>query len=242
MLPISKLAPCEQLDFLKHQINNLLDKHPKPKYKLTLNERKAIQQLKNNKDITIVEADKGKAAVVIDKTEYQTLVDKSLNDETTYRQLTKDPTNSYEANHKLYLKNLRESKQLHKTLFDQLNPINCTAPYARATIKIHKNPIKICVLVCSRGSVYYNTARYLAQLLYPIAKTAKSYIKDSATFCQQLNETKTTSGQLISYDVVDLFTNVPRNKAIDALRSKVEEIKDTLRGSFERTFLFLMKK
>ena len=56
---------------------------------LSNNENKAIKELKENTNISIVSADKGQATVIIDS-DY--LNDNTLSDVTTYRKITKDPT------------------------------------------------------------------------------------------------------------------------------------------------------
>ncbi|XP_071105279.1 uncharacterized protein [Haliotis cracherodii] len=96
-------------------------------------------------------------------------------------------------------------------------------PYARATIKVHKQPVKVRLLVCSRKTVHYNTAQYLARLLAPLGKTAKSFITDSTEFCRKIS-TITEPGTLVNYDVVDLFTNVPRDEALSILRRRIEAV------------------
>ncbi|XP_067671794.1 uncharacterized protein [Haliotis asinina] len=99
--------------------------------------------------------------------------------------------------------------------------------YARATVKIHKNPVKTRILVCSRDTVFYSTAQHLSHVLSPLGKTAKSFITDSTDFCSKLRELSNT-GPIVSYDVVDLFTNVPREEALTALRERLSQLEQPL--------------
>lgn len=223
---LQQLAPNGNIDYLRHQITNILKNAKPPKSNLTTAERKAISELRKDKSITITEADKGKAAVIMDTPDFIQLVNKTVSDTTTYKIIPKDPTAKLERKHKKNLKQLHQNNEINDTIFNQLNPINCQAPYARATIKIHKNPPKSRILVCSRGSVYYNTAQFLSRLLAPLGKEGNSYIKDSATFVSNLQQTN-PSGTMVSYDVVDLFTNIPLDEALEVLRSKLQtSIKD----------------
>ncbi len=65
-----------------------------PTSNITPAERQALQTLQDNKDIMILPADKGRAVVVLDKSEYQQKAQALLNDTNTYKKLSKDPTNS----------------------------------------------------------------------------------------------------------------------------------------------------
>ncbi|XP_067658221.1 uncharacterized protein [Haliotis asinina] len=64
------------------------------------------------------------------------------------------------------------------------------------------------------------TTLFLSSLLAPFGKDGKSYISDSSSFVNQLKESNLT-GTVVSYDVVDLFTNIPLKEALDILRSKL---------------------
>ncbi|XP_046585127.1 uncharacterized protein LOC124292119 [Haliotis rubra] len=178
---------------------------------LTKEERRAITELRNDPDITITEADKGKAVVVMDS-----LVNNALSDNNTYKILDKDPTAKLERKHKKQLKTLHSNNEISDVIYNKRNPINSQQPYARATIKIHKSPVKTRILVCSRGSVYYDTAQFLSRLLAPLGKEGRSFMSDSSSFVEKLKNID-TDGTMVSYDVVDLFTNIPLDEALDIL-------------------------
>ena len=59
---------------------------------LTKDEQHALKRLKNNKDIVILPADKGRVTVVMDKTDYHDKMDALVNDKQTYEELKRDPT------------------------------------------------------------------------------------------------------------------------------------------------------
>ncbi|XP_071089207.1 uncharacterized protein [Haliotis cracherodii] len=97
-----------------------------------------------------------------------------------------------------------------------------TDHFHEATIKIHKNPPKARLLVCSRDTVFYKTAQHLTRILAPLGKTADSFIYDSTDFCSKLKNI-TDPDQIISYDVVDLFTNVPIDDTLQILRRRITD-------------------
>ena len=77
-----------------------------PKCNLNKSEQKAKKELAKNKSIIILPANKGKATVVMDTTEYEAKINKMLSDERTYEKLISDPTNKYTRELKTILKRL----------------------------------------------------------------------------------------------------------------------------------------
>ena len=59
---------------------------------LTKDERQALKRLRNDNDILILPADKGRVTVVMDKTDYHDKMDELVNDKQTYEVLKRDPT------------------------------------------------------------------------------------------------------------------------------------------------------
>ncbi|XP_067685384.1 uncharacterized protein [Haliotis asinina] len=87
-----QLAPNGNVDYLRHQIIDIINEASKLRSNITHEERQAITELKNEDSITITEADKGKAAVIMDTPEFLQLVNNSLSDTATYLNIKKDTT------------------------------------------------------------------------------------------------------------------------------------------------------
>ncbi|XP_046558813.1 uncharacterized protein LOC124267868 [Haliotis rubra] len=227
---LQQLAPGGKVDYLRHQISNILYKAQPQKPNITPSEKQAIKQLKQDPDIVIAPADKGKATVVLDKDHFNTMVDNLLDDTATYKKINKDPTTKLNRQHKSTLKLLHDKFELSTDLYRKLSVSHPQPPYARATVKIHKNPVKTRLLVCSRDTVFYNTAQHLTKVLAPLGKSANSFINDSTDFCSKIRDIS-NPGPIISYDVVDLFTNVPREEALQALRHRIDKLQQPLNTS-----------
>ena len=75
---------------------------------LSSDERKAIHELKADRDIMVLPADKGKAMVVMNTSEYKQKFKKLLDDTSVYEVLKKDPTTAYKNR---LVKILREWKR-----------------------------------------------------------------------------------------------------------------------------------
>ena len=78
-------------------------------------EAKAVKELAKDDDIVILPADKGKATVVMNRSDYSTKMLAMLGDEDTYQLMAKDPTASLESNMNKVLLNLRRAGHLTKS-------------------------------------------------------------------------------------------------------------------------------
>ncbi|XP_067659477.1 uncharacterized protein [Haliotis asinina] len=224
---LQQLAPGGNIDFIRHQITSILHKAQPQKPNITPAEKQAIKQLKQDPEIVIAPADKGRATVILDKDHVHSMVDNLLDDTSTYRKMKRDPTAKLNRQHKAMLKTLHDKYELSTDLYRKLTVSHPQSPYARATVKIHKNPVKTRLLICSRDTVFYSTAQHLTQVLSPLGKSANSFISDSTDFCTKIRDI-TNPGPMISYDVVDLFTNVPREEALRALRHRIDNLQQPL--------------
>ena len=71
----------------------------------------------------------------------------------------------------------------------------------------------------------YFTAKYLTKLLAPLGKS-KYTISNSVEFIDKLKKIKLPRGfEMISFDVVSLFTNVPLEKTINLILREVYDEK-----------------
>ncbi|BHF63462.1 hypothetical protein SprV_0200645400 [Sparganum proliferum] len=62
-------ATEETKSLIRHQVSSLLMAH-RPREALSKDERDALRELKADKDLVIVTADKGRSTVVLDRTDY----------------------------------------------------------------------------------------------------------------------------------------------------------------------------
>ena len=98
---------------------------------ITREEERALHDLTNNEEVTIVPADKGRSVVVMDKGEYQEKVSVLLNDTNTYLKITdkrSNPTSSVKKDLNKLLLNIKEEKNDNGT---QIGPA-CTENYIAA--------------------------------------------------------------------------------------------------------------
>ena len=78
---------------LRAETNYLLRRAKPPRSNITKEEKKALKELREDKDRMVLTADKGVAMVVMDRKEYMDKVEGLLT-QLAYKTITTDPTNS----------------------------------------------------------------------------------------------------------------------------------------------------
>ena len=154
---------------------------------------------------------------MLDKTKY---VEKcfSIINTNKSKKLDKNPTVSYEAKIQHTLRKLKSRFTLQK--YNKVYPTEANAGELYATAKIHKLPklgtvdqLPLRPIVSNICTASYYLAKYFAKILAPLSKSEYTVqnTKNSVSF---IKTQKTPSNhQLILFEVVSLFTNVPIDDA-----------------------------
>ena len=88
--------------------------------------------------------------------------------------------------------------------------------------KIHKAKAPLRPIVASQGSITYNAACVLVDVLSPPVGKTEHHIQDSGDFVNKVKDLEVPPGQkLVSYDVSALFTSIPVPDAIVAIERKL---------------------
>ena len=82
----------KEANHVRSKVIGVIKNHRPPKPSLNSEETKALKELRNDQNLVISKADKGKTTVVMDKTDYDERLLSMLEDNTTYQLLQKDPT------------------------------------------------------------------------------------------------------------------------------------------------------
>ena len=83
---------------LRAEVTETIQQAKVPKSNLNRNEIKAMKELKNDEDIIILPADKGKCLVVMDRKDYNGKMEEKLRDATTYKRIEENPTSEIHTN------------------------------------------------------------------------------------------------------------------------------------------------
>ena len=205
-------AACTKLsqqdaEELRVDINRVLRSSHPPKPNLTKAQNAALRELKRDRDLIVLTADKGVAMVVMDKQDYINKANQLLN-QNTYKVISKDPTNTI----KNKLINILKGIKIKTGFPTQVLP------------KIHKPDTPLRPIVSSCGS--YGVAKELAKILKPLVGKSPHHINSTQDFVEQAKHFKLEPGEcLSSYDVSALFTSVPIDPALNIIKDLLD--KDT---------------
>ena len=175
----------------------------------------------------ILPADKGRATVVMDKTEYEEKVNTMLNDAHTYEKLQADPTSSYKRKVIEKLTKLKKDRKITKDQYKYLYPTSEATPRLHCTPKFHKANIPLRPIVDYTGSIGYNTSRALADLPGPPVGTTEHHVKHSNELAEELSSFTLEQEDIFnSHDVLSLFTKTPIQETLTIIRERPEKDQD----------------
>ncbi|XP_072046530.1 uncharacterized protein [Amphiura filiformis] len=195
---------------LRAEIVGTLKSAKLPPSNINKDERIAIKQLQKEESIMVLGADKGRATVVMDKTEYQEKMDALLSDPKTYEKLDRDPTAKHKRELVSILQRLEKEDKIKKTDKQFLYPTSENVPRIYGSPKIHKDGTPLRPIVDFTGSIGYNVAKSLADILSPIVGQSEHHVLNSKSLAEDLKDIVLTEDEILnSHDVVALLPAPP---------------------------------
>uniref|UniRef100_A0A673KNY9 Uncharacterized protein n=1 Tax=Sinocyclocheilus rhinocerous TaxID=307959 RepID=A0A673KNY9_9TELE len=160
------------------------------KRNLTRVQREALSALINDPTLTIQRADKGGGIVVMNTNTYVEKIKGMLHDETFYKKLVFNPTESYKKQIDQVLQIGLDRKWINEQELKYLKNEYPRIPVLYTLPKIHKSledpPMR--PIVSGNGSLTETLSKFLDSLIQPIVKKLPSYLKDTTDFLNKLNQ------------------------------------------------------
>ena len=123
---------------LRSDCVNIMKHQKLPPSNITKEERQALEDLRNDPSIMVLPADKGRATVIMNKTEYREKCLELLNDSITYTKLKKDPTKKYSERLVKTLRPLKDSELITYEQYRCMYPTSTEPPKFYGLPKVHK--------------------------------------------------------------------------------------------------------
>ena len=196
---------------------------------LTKGERNALYLLRDDPSIIIKEADKGSAVVVWDREDYLREANSQLSDKDVYREVKCDAEDHLMKVTKSVLRKVKNRGDSDKTL-DYFLVNNPKLGRFYLLPKIHKRLHNVPFRPVISNSSYYtdNISSFLDFHLKPLAQKRKSYIQDTNDFLKKIANLPSLPDHLIlcTIDVVGLYSNIPHEEELTAIRKALDTRKD----------------
>ena len=254
--------PSKRNDAIDEFINNV-EKFPKTqiqnniKYNLTKSELDALQMFKEDNDIIIKEADKGRATIIMNKEDYKELVGSILNDETYYTKLSTSPEKDLQLKYKKYLQKFKcqltdkeydyllnfEVKtsnfyglpKVHKS--KQINEKCKSTNSGYVEISEHISDLKLRPIVAGPSCQTHRLSNLIDILLRPYTEHITSYLRDTTDFLNNLPDNIPEHTILTSFNIEALYSNIPHELGLEAVKYWIEKYPETLNSRFSKEFI-----
>ena len=247
------------IDFLtKAATNPTHEQNKDTKHNISLAEKQALEELHNNQDIIIKQADKGGAVIIMNKDFYASKITEMLNNNTTYNEINNDAIDKS----KTQIRNLVDKYNmcLKEEERDYLTNFESRESNLYGLPKIHKselvkkaiqtqnseyitilNPEDLAFRPIIAGPISQTSrlSHLVDLLLKDIPRYTQSYVRDDLDFLSKLNRNLSIDEQylLVTFDVENLYTNIDHELGREAIEYWLSKHRDKVNARFTNSFI-----
>ena len=191
---------------------------------MTKDEQQALKRLKNDNNIVILPADKGRVTVVMDKTDYFDKMDALVNDKQTYEELKRDPTPALQRKLNSKILTLKKTDAFDTQRYYRLRCSVPQPPKLYGLPKLHKPGIPMRPIVSFCGSPTYQLSKYLTNILQPLTDKSRRKLQSTENFIDAIKTVQIPDDyKLVSFDVKSLFTSIPLQLALHCTETAIQQ-------------------
>lgn len=200
--------------------------------------------LEQNKGLLVLEADKGKAAVIMEREVYKKKMLEILRNEENYKLINKDPTSRLQKKSNEFVNNLQEKGWVETRLAKFLKQHDSVPPKIYGLPKVHKEDFPLRPIVSAVKSPLEALSRFLASILDNLKDDTKN-IRSSGDLQKLLENIQVADDDtMASFDVVGMFPSVPVDLALKIVLDRWDEVKNYTpldQQTFSSIFEFCLK-
>ena len=211
-------------DNIRSRIASTVQSASIPNNNLTKDEQQALKRLKNDNNIVILPADKGRVTAVMDKTDYFDKMDALVNDKQTYEELKRDPTPALQRKLNSKILTLKKTDAFDTQRYYRLRCSVPQPPKLYGLPKLHKPGIPMRPLVSFCGSPTYQLSKYLTNILQPLTDKSRRKLQSTENFIDSIKTVQIPDDyKLVSFDVKSLFTSIPLQLALHCTQTAIQQ-------------------
>ncbi|BHF64852.1 hypothetical protein SprV_0200786000 [Sparganum proliferum] len=234
----SALQKCEAgeecKNSMRQQVSTLLLQH-KRQMTISKAEDRELLKIRKIKDIVTLPADKGRSTVVMDKAEYCTKVGNLLMDKEAYAPSTVSEFKKLVNSINNTIGKLRKAGALTRREALAAKASDTAMARFNGLPKVHKQGVSLRPIVSLRGTPTFGLSKWLYQRLCFLAKDSEWTVKSAEEFLTRIKHLEVEADEeMVSFDVISLFTSIPPALAINTidgfLREKYDETDQQLNG------------
>ena len=204
---------------LRQKVSHILNRNLNIKLRDNLSkpQRQALVQMKNSKDTTIYQFDKGSGFAVLSEKNAMQKIEEQLG---KAKVAENDPTLKFTNKIQKILCRLRKEKKFTDREYFQIYPSDPIPPRLYGTVKAHKPeknyPMR--TIVSTIGTPAYGISKYLVEIIQPTLNKNNNKIQNSTSFVHEAKDWKIEPTEIqVSYDVVNIYPSVPLDRSIQAV-------------------------
>ena len=226
------------------------------KSNINIKQRHAINDLINNKNIIIKEADKGGAVVIMNTTHYKQMSDNILNDISYYKPLDKDPQKTERIQYNRLLN--KHKTCLREKEFKYLKEFETKHSQFYGLPKVHKSKTiqeqcqqtpDICIniknvhdlnlrpIIAGPECLTSRLSNLIDIILKPLVHHVPSYLRDTTDFLKHLPTNVKDHTILASFDVESLYSNICNDLGLTAIKHWVDTKRSDIPDRFTTDFI-----
>ena len=216
----------EEKTEIREKVSEILNLNFKIKHNLNKNEIKAINELKNDKNIKILNSDKNSGTVVMNTSAYNTLVLQHLKTSIYNEIRTNVSYDKIQSELKKLIKRLINEQKLPLNIAMSLLVDAPILPRFYCMIKVHKTPIAIRPIISTVICCTYRFANFVKNLIKNLFELPANFIKNRSDFVGKVKDFRLEmNDRLISIDVTSLYTSIPLIELKSIIKELFKEIK-----------------
>ena len=182
----------------------------------------ALEGLAKDKNIVVTQADKGGGAIIMDCSQYLEKLNDLLTDAEIYENKKSGFCTKQSLNFNKKARKIMKQSDQGKRFFHLLEE-SPKSPRLRGLPKVHKLGMPMRPIISGIGSAPHKLAKVLAKpLTRALGTLSGGHIRNTSDMIDQLKNIDMKNKKLASFDVKSLFTNVPVEGALEAIKQVID--------------------